>query len=193
MFLELAEFLRCPSDHEEKPLVVATGAMKRRSIVFGTIGCPVCRKEFLIIDGVARLGEVDEVPAPESMAASDMVHAWLGLASPGGYVVLVGSAGQLAAGLTARMEEVRFIAVNPIGEVGAPRVSVIRGPGIMVRSGMARGVVVGAERASEPWLREAARVLLRGQRLVVLTEKVTPPDGVDQQAVGHGAWVGVKR
>jgi len=57
---------------------------------------------------------------------------------------------------------------------------------------MARGIVVGAECATSPWVVEARRVLLPGRRLVIEGESVAP-EGVKQLAVGRGLWVGEKR
>jgi hypothetical protein len=57
---------------------------------------------------------------------------------------------------------------------------------------MARGVAVGAELASPAWLGEAARVLLRGRRLVVVGEGLTVP-GVRHVTSGQGLWVGEKQ
>jgi len=51
---------------------------------------------------------------------------------------------------------------------------------------------VGAEYATTAWLLEAARVLLRGRRLVVLDE-VSMPVGVGTLAIGDGMTVGDKR
>lgn len=194
MFLELTEHLKCPGDHREEYLVVATGAMKERAIVFGTIGCPVCKAEFLVVNRVARFGE------PEISAASgalplgaEAVQALLGLASPGGFVVLVGSGAALAGELAGLMEGVHFVGINaPESIVAAPFLSLLVGRSVIpLKEAMARGVVIGAEHATEPWLAEGARVLLRGQRLVVLSEAV-PPAGIEEMAVGQGTWVGRK-
>jgi hypothetical protein len=54
---------------------------------------------------------------------------------------------------------------------------------------MARGVVLGGEHARAPWLGEAARLLLRGLRMVALAEDVSC-DGVERLASGNGMTVG---
>jgi hypothetical protein len=53
-------------------------------------------------------------------------------------------------------------------------------------------VVLGEEYATAPWLAEAARVVLRGQRVVACAEGLAPPDGVAALASGLGMWVGKK-
>ena len=84
--------------------MVATGAMKDRAIVFGTIGCPVCKAEFLVVNRVARFGE-PEISAESGAlpVGAEAVQALLGLASPGGFVVLVGSGAVLAGELAGLM------------------------------------------------------------------------------------------
>ncbi len=199
MLIELAEYLKCGNDHPEAPLVIATGAMKERAIVFGTIGCPVCKAEYTIVNRIARFGSPAESPPPppppslEPSADVEAVQALLGLTSPGGYVVLLGSAGMLAAGLTGVMENVHFVGVNPPEQLEPMSyMSLLRGAKyVPLRSAMARGVVVGAEHAAAPWLDEASRVLLKGQRLVVLREGIEP-SGLTKMMSAAGLWAGEK-
>lgn len=193
MFIELAEYLRCPGDHEETYLVVATGTMRGRDVISGVIGCPVCGEEFTITDGVAVVGEVpDEASLRRASPAMppDHLQAMLDLASPGGYVVLVGSAADVAASLAERLDGVHFVAVNPAPDVeGGTTLSVLRSGRIPLRTGVARGVVVGGE-CGPSWIAEAARVVLGGRRIVVFREDVTAPEDVAALASGSGAWVG---
>lgn len=197
MFIELSEYLACPGDHPPTPLVVATGIMDGRDIVHGTVGCPACSREFLIERSVARFGQSPARPAPKRPlpAASD-VRAVLGLGSPGGYVAVVGSAALLAAGAEPLVPGVHVVAVNPPGDVAAgERVSLLESEAtVPLTRAVARGVILGGEYADPPWLAEGARVLLRGQHLVVLTERPPEePKGVEMLAVGRGMWVGKKR
>ena len=194
MLIELAEYLKCGNDHPEEPLVVATGAMKERAIVFGTIGCPVCKAEYTIVNRIARFGSPADPPLAEPGADVEAVQALLGLTSPGGYVVLVGSAGTLAGRLTGTMENVHFVAVNPPEQLEPTSyMSLLRGEKyVPLRSAMARGVVVGAEHAAAPWLDEASRVLLKGQRLVVLREGIEP-SGLTKVMAAAGLWAGEKK
>jgi hypothetical protein len=193
--IELAEMLRCPSGCGDTYLALATGAMKGRSIHFGTVGCPVCKGEYLIANGIARFGTPNPPPAEsQALPTAQVVQAVLGLESPGGYVVLVGSASQLAADLSRSMDGVHFVGVNaPEGVApGASLSLLLDGSTVPLKDSVARGVVVGSEYADHHWLSEGARVLLRGQRLAALTEETTGPDGVERMAVGEGMWVGMK-
>src|SRR6476620_4400515 len=52
MFIELVDALRCPNTHEESWLVASADRMEARHIVSGSLGCPICKSEFPIRDGV---------------------------------------------------------------------------------------------------------------------------------------------
>lgn len=195
MFIELAEYLKCPVEHEDAYLVLATGAMKGRAIRYGTLGCPVCRAEYLVVQQCVRFGPRPSVPeAPAPLPPGDAVHALIGLESPGGYVALVGTAAELAADLATRMPNVHFVCVNaPEGTTPSLTRSLVEATAtIPLRAGVVRGVVLGGEYPAHPWTDEAARVTLRGQRVVVLTESVVPPVGLATLAAGQGMWVGRK-
>lgn len=195
MFIELAEYLKCPVDHEDAFLVLATGAMKGRAIRYGTLGCPVCRGEYLVVQQTVRFGPRPDVPSPaRPLPPVDHVHALIGLESPGGYVALVGSAALLAPDLAGLIRGVHFICVNPPAEVtpSITRSLVESTATIPMRGSTTRGVVLGEEYATASWLAEGARVLLRGQRVVVCHEDLAPPDGLAAMVSGQGMWVGRK-
>jgi hypothetical protein len=175
--------------------VLATGAMKDRCVTFGMLGCPKCQAEYPIVDGVARFGAAPRVAAPAApLPDAAVVQALLGLTNPGGYVVLLGSAGGLAEPLAQVMPGVHFIVLNLADAVGTSMVrSLLVAPRPIPLATVARGAVVGAEYADAPWLAEIARVVLRGQRVVVLSESVTePPAALAPMATGRGMWVGRK-
>ena len=196
MFIELAEFLRCPKDESEAYCVVLPDEMIGRLIVTGAIGCPASQSEYPIENGIADFCLADSalqlpVPAEDVSTDAETVHALLGVATAGGYIVLIGSAGRLAVDLGEQVGGVHFVAFNPPADVQpSSAVSVVRGPvPLPLRTSMARGVVVGREYAFEPWLTEAARILLKGLRMVVLRDDVTVP-GMKTVASGEGVWVG---
>jgi uncharacterized protein YbaR (Trm112 family) len=194
MFIELTEYLACPEGHEEQNfLVLAQEKMDGRRVVRGSVGCPLCKREYGIERYVVRFGEPSGAREGEVPASAETVQALLGIAGPGGYVVLVGAAARLAEGLAAVIDGVHFVGVNAPGDV-APSESlslVVHPSTIPLKSSMARGVVVGAEYAAAPWLAEAARLLLRGLRMVVLREGVSAR-GVAELASESGLWVGQK-
>lgn len=195
MYIELTEFLRCPEDHDDAFCIVLPDEMAGRTIMRGVIGCPVCRREYPIRDGVAEFGgQPPAVPvAPAAPLDPDIVAALLGLTNPGGFVILLGSAATLAAALAERLGGVHFVGINaPDGTEVSPALTLLNHQRkIPLRSAVARGVVVPAEMAHAAWLGEGARVLLRGQRVVVAAEDVVVP-GLESVATGRGLWVGQK-
>jgi uncharacterized protein YbaR (Trm112 family) len=205
MHIELTEMLRCPQLHREEFLVLSTGAMSGRMVRHGIVGCPVCQREYEIVDGVVHFvgagsrepgaGAVAERPAPSSLLpAPDALQALLDLSSPGGFVILLGSAARAGAGLAQLLDGIHCVGVNaPDDMVELPVLSLLRCEvGVPLRASVARGVAVGGELASSAWLADAARVLLRGRRLVVAGANPAPP-GVKHLVTGQGLWVGEKQ
>ena len=201
MFIELSELLRCPAEHEDAYCVLSSDEIEGRRVISGIIGCPNCRAEYPIEHGVVQFGPdpllgrnsgsdditVEVIPDPE------VVRALLSLEIGAGYVALVGSVTRLSDPLAKLISEIQFVGVNPPPDVReSTELSLLRSPGtIPLRSGTARGIVLGQEYAGEPWLAEAGRVLMSGQRVVVVGEAVSM-DGVSQLAADSGLWVGVK-
>jgi hypothetical protein len=212
MHIELTEMLRCPEPHAEEAMVLSTGEMIGRMVRSGLVGCSVCRKEFLIVDGVVdftgrgtgeggRVGAeaTSPVPPPASRISlpdyPQALQALLELSGPGGFVVLLGGAARRAVGLAGLMTGVHFIGINaPRDLEELPVLSLLRSDEkIPLRSAMARGLVVGADFATSPWLVEAHRVLLRGRRFVVEHERPDLPIGLEKLAAADGLWVGEKK
>jgi len=195
VFIELTEYLRCPNDHEDAYLVLATGAMAGRCIRYGTLGCPVCHAEFPIVKQIARFGDARRRDPPDGpLPPVEDVQAVLGLESPGGYICLVGSAGMLADGLARIMNSMHFVCVNPPKgmEPGKTR-SLLEGvAGIPLRSSICRGVILGGEFVESLWMAEAARVVLKGQRVIVMRETAPQTPGLEVMASGRGMWAGRK-
>lgn len=206
MHIELTEMLRCPEDHREEFLVLSTSEMNGRMINLGVVGCPVCQREFEIIDGIVDFTEVitgerqrrsvRRTPVqPTTPVDAQSLQALLDLGGPGGYVVLVGSAARHADSLASLMGGIHFVGINaPEGIEELPILSLLQSDRVIpLRGAMARGAVVGKEVARTPWVGEAARVLLRGRRLVIESEEPKLPDSVKQLAVGQGLRVGEKQ
>ena len=199
MHIELTEMLRCPEAHREDAMVLSTGEMIGRMVRSGLVGCSVCRKEFFIADGIVDFtGGTAAAPnkrpvSPTTPTAADL-QAFLELSGPGGFVVLLGDATRFAVGLAALMAGIHFIGVNAPPDVEElPVLSLMRvGTVIPLRQSIARGVVVGADLATSPWLVEAHRILLRGRRLVTLHDAPELPIGLEKLATAKGLWVGVR-
>ncbi|MFQ5702607.1 MAG: hypothetical protein ACE5HT_01140 [Gemmatimonadales bacterium] len=201
MYIELAEFLVCPAGSDHHPCVVSSDDMKERSVVVGTVGCPTCKAEYPIVDGIVHFGRdpllgsdsrSDDMTVEETLDSA-VVHPLLAIGDSGGYVVLLGSAGRVVQDLAAQLPEVQLVAVNPPPDVHPfSSLSVLRATAtVPLKSAMARGVVVGVEYSRDDWLAEAVRVLISDSHLVVGGRKVSVP-GVAELAVGEGLWVGQK-
>lgn len=203
MHIELTEMLRCPEAHREEMLVLSTGEVSGRMVRSGLIGCPVCHKEYPIARGIVNFRRSKErvlkdayvPPSPLPSADASNLQALLELSGPGGYVVLIGAAVRQAPRLSGLMGGIHFVGVNAPAEMEEqPTLSLLyASEKVPLRSSVARGVVVGADLATSPWLVEAHRVLLRGRRFVVENEEPELPIGLVKLAAEHGLWVGEKR
>jgi hypothetical protein len=93
------------------------------------------------------------------------------------------------------MAGIHFVGVNPPPDLEElPALSLMRVGGVIpLRQAIARGVVVGGDLATSPWLVEAHRILLRGRRFVTLHDKPELPIGLEQLATAKGLWVGEKK
>jgi hypothetical protein len=164
----------------------------------GQLGCPVCGRTFQLVDGVIDTG--DGPPSAASQPNSSTLNAeglsaLIGISGPGGYLVLVGGLSELWKELSETNRGVGLVAVNPVPEVvDAPGISVIRSGRIPLKSRSMRGVVLSRPFADDTdWVKEAARVVLPGLRVV--GEGSDPPaDVIELMASAGGVWVGsIKR
>ncbi len=195
MFIELTDHLRCPADHDESFLVLLPDRMERRSVRTGTLGCPVCGRTYQLEDGVLDTGDA---PAPEPRGASaldsDALTTLVGLSGPGGYLILVGATGALWSEVAELNPGVALVAVNPPADVtDGAELSVLRGARLPIKTGAMRGVVLGRPFADDPrWVRDAARVVLPGLRVV--GEGSDPaPELIELLASAEGVWVGTSK
>src|SRR5262245_9777105 len=203
MHIELTELLRCPEPHREEMLVLSTGEVRDRMVRSGLVGCPVCHKEYPISRGIVDFRRSKEhvlqdtyvAPSPLPSADAAQLQALLELSGPGGYVVLVGAAARHGAQLSGLMPGIHFVGVNAPADIEELVVLSLlyATEQIPMRSAVARGVVVGADLATSPWLVDAHRVLLRGRRFVVENEEPELPIGLVKLAAEAGVWVGEKR
>ena len=192
MFIELTDHLRCPADHEESFLVLLPDRMEGRSVRTGHLGCPVCGRTFQLADGVLDTGDAPALGVRSGSALdADALTALVGLHGPGGYLTLVGPVASLWKDVAELNPGVALVAVNPPAEIrDAAELSVLRGASLPIKSGSMRGVVLGRSFADDPhWVREAARVVLPGLR-VVGEGKDPPQELVELLASADSVWVG---
>jgi uncharacterized protein YbaR (Trm112 family) len=194
MFIELTDHLRCPADHPEGYLVLLPDEMRERSVRAGRLGCPACGRTYLVTDGVLDLGGGATTVPESTLLTAEALTALVGLSGPGGWLTLVGRPAANWREVAQRNRGVGLVAVNPPLEVGdEPGISVLRSSALPLKSRSMRGVVLGAPFGGDPeWVREAARVVLPGLRVV--GEGPTPhPGTLELMAAAGGAWVGTPR
>ena len=161
-----------------------------RDVIEGVVGCPACQRSYPIRDGIVRFGNPPQMEEPADLPDAGAVQALLGVTTPGGNVILVGSAARLAVPLGDLIGGVHLVGVNARGARGGPGLSLLEGASaIPLRDALARGVVLGSEYTMQPWTAEAARIMLPGLRLVALREDLRI-EGVERMVTGQGMWVG---
>jgi uncharacterized protein YbaR (Trm112 family) len=195
MFIELTDQLRCPREHAESFLVLIPDEMQGRQVVRGTLGCPVCKAEYRIVDGIAHFGGDPQArpagPVPAGGPDPLAIRAFLGIEGPGGYVALLGDAARFAGPLMELLPGVHLVAVNPpTGPVPSERLSVLRAARLPLKRRAFRGVVMGLPEADDPaWRREAVQALLPGLRAAG-TGAVPDEAGFEVLGQAGGWWVG---
>ncbi len=198
MFIELIDLLRCPRDHEDSWLVVAIHAKSDRDITAGVLGCPVCKAQYPITDGVAIFSDGPTVGGEPMRSAYDesdddvamRCAAMLDLFDPGGAVVLCGTWAHAARALL-DITPVSILLANPPAGVtighGLSAISI--GDRFPVAPGSLRGIALDAATAQPSLVDSAARALKGGGRLV--GPVATPvPAGITERARDDRHWVG---
>ncbi len=160
--------------------------MAERRVTDGLVGCPACQREYPIVNGVVRFGTRPAVPPVPALPNPVDIIALLGITTPGGCAVFIGSGTEAARAFQEMVDGVHCIAVN----AEAPGCSSLESASaIPLRDAMARGVVLGGEYAG--WAAEAVRILLPGLRIVTLGGKA-PIAGLGDVVQGEGMMVGRK-
>ena len=189
MFIELVDALRCPHQHEESWLVVATSLTEHRHVVGGTLGCPVCKAEFPVRGGVVDFRAAHAPPSPSAIELRDddgmRLAALLDLSDATGFAVLVGGWGAKANALTELVETPLLLVDPPEATTGSPGISVIRTDvGIPIASSAARGTAVD----DPARVAEAARITrVKGRLLAPVQAEI--PDGFRELARDERLWV----
>lgn len=115
MFIELVELLRCIRPHDESWLIASIDELRERSIHRGRLGCPICRAEYPVVEGVVDFSAATVSPAvsarsddPEDVGLR--AGAFLGLGETTGTVLLGGCWAAGAAALQRATEARVFVA-----------------------------------------------------------------------------------
>lgn len=196
MFIELVDTLRCPRDHEDTWLVAAVEVLHGRHIARGSLGCPVCKTQYPVVNGAVDFtGALKELASEAGMlvavfSAEEIfrLRALLDLGEPGGVVLLTGSAAPLVAALEASVQ-VSWLVANPTGISAQPGVSTVWiGDRVPVSPGSLRGAVVG-DLVSDGLLASVVLALRPRGRLVAPAD-VAVPVNVLELARDDRQWVG---
>jgi hypothetical protein len=198
MRLDLAERLRCPRAHAPTPLIVVAIAVEERELRRGIAGCPVCRLEARIEEQEVRFDEAAKVPAPLAAPAPERsedpsgpefgrLRALLGLAEPGGAVLLTGPYARFADMLADAVDT----AVVLMHAAPAPGVRAVRvrdaGAQVPFTDATFRAVALAAGLPGE-FTADAARSVSSGGR-VLGAASLAPPPGVRELARDASEWV----
>jgi uncharacterized protein YbaR (Trm112 family) len=196
VFIELVDDLRCPRPHEDTWLVASTDRTEGRAIVQGTLGCPICRAEYPIRDGVVWFDEPRYVAgaARDTSVAVDSelamrLGALLDLSDADGFALLAGSWGPVAQ-LLRGVVPTHLVLLNPQPPVAAAAgISVLEiAAGIPLADATCRGVALDDGHADAAHLEAAVRVLRPRGRLVATAATPLPP-GVAELARDDRLWV----
>ncbi len=199
MFSELVESLRCVRAHEPTGLVAIAFKTVERDIVSGSLGCPHCKTTYPIDGAVADFrsgGEGVPLAPPKTHPADELAlraGALLGLAEPGGTVVLAGAWAECAPEIAGIAEPVRVLALDaPGGIASGAGVSLARTAGeIPLLAGKARGIALDAAHASASYLASAAAAVSARGRLVAPVSAPVP-EGFTELARDARDWVAEK-
>ena len=197
MFIELVELLRCIREHDESWLVASIGDLRERSIITGTLGCPVCDAEYPIVGGVADFsGGASPAPFPVASGTNAVEMArraggFLGLGESSGVIVL-GGEWSTAAPMLVQTVNLRAIVANPqLDLAGSPALGLVRiADSIPLGAGACAGIALDGGFAPSAFL-SAQRALEPGARLVG-PMKVQPPEGLAIIASDETWWIGEK-
>ncbi|HUF26921.1 MAG TPA: hypothetical protein VMM18_08075 [Gemmatimonadaceae bacterium] len=204
MFIELIDSLRCPNRHEDSWLVGAFDRLQEREVLTGRLGCPICRAQYEIVDGIVRFdppvaAPVDDPHESEAAPGADdalRLAAMLDLASPGGLIVLAGEWTRIGVALAAFADS-RLLLLNApesVAESVARRSglsAVICRGAIPVAPGSCRGIALGSGEETARLANSAVGALRAGGRLVAPVT-VDVPEGIAELARDASLWVGAR-
>lgn len=193
MFIDFIDHLRCPQPHQETWLVASSVRTVERDLVDGLLGCPICRAEYPIRDGIAYFVErtPEQVPlaSPQSQEEAMRLAAFLDLAEPRGYAALAGDWGSHAR-VVAALTDVHLVLVNPPRDVemGLGVSGVVVSDALPFSRMALRGIAFDAE--STAALMASALPAIRPKGRVVGPVSLPVPEGVKELVRDDRVWVG---
>lgn len=196
MFVELIDQLRCPEPHEETWLVMSAHDTRDRHVLRGTLGCPVCHRQYTVDTGTVYFGAMPDADASRDVPAPEgdwpfRLAALLDLTAGGGAVGLYGRWSAYGDAIGSLVEGIEPVAILPAGATD-PMLSAIvprARDRIPLVAGSLRAVAVDDPRSSPQAMAEAARIVRRGGRLLA-PSGAPVPHGIRELARDADWWVG---
>lgn len=198
MFVELVDRLRCVRAHEDSWLVLAARRTVDRHVMDGLLGCPICRAEYPIRDGVADFradatlqgAHADASPAAPTEEEVVRLAALLSLADVRAPVVLAGGWQPLVAAL-ADAVPASYLVVNPTAALdGREELSALHAAGALpLADGSVHGVALDASTADDVGLVAGAVRALRPRGRLVAPVSLALPAGLRELARDARHWV----
>lgn len=190
MFVELIEQLRCPREHQETALVVATSHTVERFISVGVLGCPSCGAEFRIDAGVAHFATPARPTQRQPLSADVAMRlaAFLDLTDSHGFALFSGGWCSQLDGIQ-KLTDTPIVLVNPAPGVGGQPAGVLLcGDAVPIAPGSMRAATVDGE-LSQSLRASVVRAVRAGGR-VVGPAPLPVPDGVRELDRDGELWVG---
>ena len=177
MLLSLVDSLRCPAAHAESTLVLSAESWMDSRVWSGELGCPLCHARYPIRNGSVDFapGVADTNQVPDDAWTSDALRlaAQLGLAEPGGTVLLSGRYAALSPELLG-VVDVTCVILDPAGGVAPDAVTFRLADRLPFASGSLRGAAIDAPRNSMEFLTDVVRALRPLGRLVAPSASAVP-------------------
>jgi uncharacterized protein YbaR (Trm112 family) len=198
VIVDLADAMRCPALHAPTALITAVDRLAGRSVITGTLGCPVCNARYPVIDGAgvfdpvwhARLRAESAMPLAQD---TDVIRvaALLDLTDSNGVVLLEGVTAAVGASLHTLIGTA-LVLLNPPGPISAGGdLSVIYGPVAPFAPGSLRGAAFSATPGAGVVASVIAAVRPGGRVMAPLALAVPP--GVAALARDAHGWVGARQ
>ncbi len=200
MFIELVDVFRCIRPHDQMALVLAADRTTGRDVVEGVLGCPTCQTRYPIRGGVADFRDDPQSPfsSPSSSpppVTDEVVRlaALLGLADPGGIIVLAGTWAGMAHDLLDLVDGVQVIVLDaPAATASGGGISPVRTGTVLPLGGAkVRGFAVDESGGRASLVDQAASALVSGGRLLAPAH-TRLPDGMRELARDDRHWVAAR-
>lgn len=179
MHLLLTDRLTCPRCGPSFGLILRADRLESRLVLEGVLGCPNCRDGFPIVAGFGELRAPPRDPLGKGLAGPPVepsledagrLLALLGVAGGPGTVALVGEPARYGPRVAEALGEIRVVGLDPDLATWpeTPEMSrLAAAPGLPFFSSTIRAVAVDG-RLGPSWVREAARIVAPGGRVVVV-------------------------